>query len=347
MSDDRSLRRKNRSALRAKLFDSDQQVSELSEQPSTSAGVENFEVDLGIHFVEESRSCDVTYVDEGGVVKIVQNEVGLDGTIVIESEEEILDGTVYWSDSDSSESDESSSEMAFKFGGFGYFDVSKEDIESYLSRLRSAMIVGKVAEDHKIHALISSLGPEAFCTLRNLCAPTDPATKSYEDCEKLLVEHYIDVSLKSVQHFKLDNRVQQKGESVAKYAEALRYLAHKCKFASAEAINSYLTNVFPRNLRDDRIKMIVIPENLSFSDCVTRAKALESRYAQLSIVQAKPVESTTIATVSNDNRDGNEAAAVHALRFRPSFGDTRRHDNTRRRADSHQYRHHPNRRQQL
>jgi hypothetical protein len=253
MSDDRSLRRKNRSALRAKLFDSVQQVSELSVQPSTSAVVENFEVDLGIHLGEGSGSCDVTYVDEGGVVKIVQNEVGLDG-IVLESEE-ILDGTVYWSDRDSSGSDESSGEMAFKFGGFGYFDESKEDIESYLSRLRSAMIVGKVAEDHKIHALISSLGPEAFCTLRNLCVPTYPATETYEDCEKLLIEHYVDVSLKSVQHFKLDNRVQQEGESVAKYAEALRYLAHKCKFASADAMNSYVTNVLPRNLRDDRNKI--------------------------------------------------------------------------------------------
>jgi hypothetical protein len=79
--------------------------------------------------------------------------------------------------------------------------------------------------------------------------------------------------------------------------------------------------------------MIVIPENLSFSDCVTRAKALESTYAQLSTVQAKPVESTTIETVSNDNRDGDEAAAVHAFRFRPSFGGTRRW------GDSHQYRH--------
>jgi hypothetical protein len=192
-------------------------------------------------------------VAEGGVVKIVQNEVGLDGTIVIESEEEILNGTVYWSDSDSSESDESSGEMAFKFGGFGYFDDSKEDIESYLSRLRSAMIVGKVVEDHKIHALISSLGPEAFCTLRNLCAPTDRATETYEYCEKLIIEHYVDVTLKSVQHFKLDNRVHQEGKSVAKYAEALRYLAHKGNFASADAMNSYLTNVFPRNLRDDRI----------------------------------------------------------------------------------------------
>jgi hypothetical protein len=42
MSDDRSLRRKNRSALIAKLFDSVQQVSELSVQPSTSCGSRKF-----------------------------------------------------------------------------------------------------------------------------------------------------------------------------------------------------------------------------------------------------------------------------------------------------------------
>jgi hypothetical protein len=56
-------------------------------------------------------------------------------------------------------------------------------------------------------------------------------------------------------------------------------------------------------------------------------------------VQAKPVESTTTATVSNDNKNGDEAAALHALRFRPSFWGTRRYDNTCRRGDSHHYRH--------
>jgi uncharacterized protein involved in exopolysaccharide biosynthesis len=73
--------------------------------------------------------------------------------------------TVFWSNgelSDSSVSDESISELPFKFGVFGYFDESKEDIESNLSRLGSAMIVGKVSDELKIHALISSLGLEAF-----------------------------------------------------------------------------------------------------------------------------------------------------------------------------------------
>jgi hypothetical protein len=83
------------------------------------------------------------------------------------------------------------------------------------------------------------------------------------------------VNITSVEYFILDHRMQQQGESVAKYAEALHHLARSCKFASAEQMLSYLTIVFPRNLRDVKIKEILIPEGLSFEDAVKKAKALE------------------------------------------------------------------------
>jgi hypothetical protein len=78
-----------------------------------------------------------------------------------------------------------------------------------------------VSDDLKVHALISSLGPQAFCTLRNLCSPCDPSTLTYAECEKKLIDHYESVHISSVQHLKLDARVQEEGESVTKYAEAL------------------------------------------------------------------------------------------------------------------------------
>jgi hypothetical protein len=59
--------------------------------------------------------------------------------------------------------------------------------------------------------------------------------------------------------FKLDNRVQQVDECVANIAENMRFLAYSCKFDDATAMHNYLGNVFPRNLRDESIKIIVIP----------------------------------------------------------------------------------------
>jgi hypothetical protein len=253
-----------------------------------------------------------------------------DETIVIEDENEgenENEGSVYEDSEQNAHSDESDYEMAFKFGSsFGYFDESREDIESYISRLKSVMVVGKVPDDHKIHALISSLGPEAYSTLRNLCVPVDPTTKSFNDCVKLSVDHYTDVNLLSVQHFKLDNRVQQVVESVAKYAEALSFLTRSCKFADATAVNSYLSNVFPRNLLDERIKMIVIPENLGFEDCVKRAKALESTYSQLSIVNTKPPEATATSSTSQAFGSEEGASTVHALKYKSSYINETRQD---------------------
>jgi hypothetical protein len=176
MSSDRSLRREKSSLLRNKV-EVDNQSSygerELEDSKAQNSEVNGKGIGESSHFVENSE---VLSGDE---------------TIVIEHENESEnenEGSVY-EDSEQNEqnahSDESDYEMAFKFGSsFGHFDEGREDIESYISRLKSAMVVCKVPDDHKI-ALISSLGPEAYCTLRNLCVPVDPTTKSFIDCAKL------------------------------------------------------------------------------------------------------------------------------------------------------------------
>jgi hypothetical protein len=258
----------------------------------------------------------------------------------------ITEESVIWitdeSDLEYSDCNSSSSEsdivMSFKVGGtFGPFDEAKEDIESYISRLKSTLIVSKVQEDHKVHALISVIGPQAYCTLRNLCSPVDPSTKTFDECTQLLIDHYANVNIMSVQHLKLDTRIQQPGESVAKYAEALRFLAHTCKFTSVDVMNSYLTNVFPRNLRDDRIKMILIPENLKFEDAVKRAKALECTFEQISVINATQTKSTEVAGASAASISNNDDSVVHAVHSRLGRGSDQRRDTTRQ--DDRGFRH--------
>jgi hypothetical protein len=82
---------------------------------------------------------------------------------IITEETEIL--ITHESDLNCSDCNSSSSEsdkvMLFKVGGtFGTFDELKVDIESYISKLKSTLIVSKVQEDHKVHALISVIGPQ-------------------------------------------------------------------------------------------------------------------------------------------------------------------------------------------
>lgn len=345
MSSDREIRRLRRLALREQGLESgqDSESEETFHDTVPPLNLEDSgeaeEVLESSHFGEQlETSNDVIIVeyDGNGIPVVIGSipEVQSDGNGEGENSENVNNPEFV----NSISSSDSDLEMAFKFGNFGHFDETKEDIESYLSRLKSAMVVGKVAEDHKVHALISSLGPEAYCTLRNLCAPTDPAEKSFDDCAKLLLEHYVDVSLLSVQHFKLDNRIQQPDESVAKYAEALRFLARSCKFADSNAMNIYLANVFPRNLRDDRIKMIVIPENLGFEDCVKRAKALETTYAQISLVNTKVSDTTSGGTSAQASAMEGNTSAVHALRYKTSGNSDTRRDLGRHRGGSRELR---------
>jgi hypothetical protein len=88
-----------------------------------------------------------------------------------------------------SDTDNSEDEMASKFGSFGAFDETRVDIDTYLSRLKSTIIVSRVSDEHRIHAVISALGPKAFNTLRNLCSPSEPQDVPYDDCIKLFKEH--------------------------------------------------------------------------------------------------------------------------------------------------------------
>ena len=73
---------------------------------------------------------------------------------------------------------------------------------------------------------------EGYDLLRNLCAPTKPSGKGYDELCKLISQHCNPKPSVIMQRFEFHNRTQTDAESAADYLAALRRLAAECKFGT-------------------------------------------------------------------------------------------------------------------
>ncbi|KAL1468096.1 hypothetical protein MTO96_041703 [Rhipicephalus appendiculatus] len=67
--------------------------------------------------------------------------------------------------------------------GSGSFDILVERFELYSS-------VNEIADAKKLHLFLSTIGEEAYVTLRSLLLPKTPSTSSYQEVVSALKKHY-------------------------------------------------------------------------------------------------------------------------------------------------------------
>ena len=100
--------------------------------------------------------------------------------------------------------------------------------------------------------LLSVIGPTTYSLLRNLVSPVKPAEKSYTDLIKALKNHYTPTPSTTVQRFKFQARVRNKGESVAPYVSELRKLAEHCAFGAG--LDERLRDQFISGIADETVQ---------------------------------------------------------------------------------------------
>ena len=75
-------------------------------------------------------------------------------------------------------------------GTINVFDESVEHFESYCSRVELFFKVNDLAEDKKVPAFLTLVGPTVYALARSLLSPKDPSTCTYKDIVKTLKSHY-------------------------------------------------------------------------------------------------------------------------------------------------------------
>ncbi|KAJ8379205.1 hypothetical protein AAFF_G00223170 [Aldrovandia affinis] len=74
-------------------------------------------------------------------------------------------------------------------GKMDVFDDRQESWASYTERLEQYFIVNDVADDKKVPALLSLIGPKTYGLLRDLTAPAKPASRTFADLVAILQAH--------------------------------------------------------------------------------------------------------------------------------------------------------------
>ena len=117
------------------------------------------------------------------------------------------------------------------YGQIKEFNQAEENIKDYLDRVEFYLEANAVTDVPKKRAiLLTVIGPQQFRLLKDLCAPDNPGTKTYEELCKMLKNHHAPPPPKFLCRAKFDSRTKQPGETIAEYVAALCRLSEFCEF---------------------------------------------------------------------------------------------------------------------
>ncbi|XP_062544253.1 uncharacterized protein LOC134211427 [Armigeres subalbatus] len=132
---------------------------------------------------------------------------------------------------------------ASMFSRLDPFDCQEGDFDYYLEQFQNFLELNSVEdESKKVPLFISSIGQDAYKILKEICAPSDPKEKSFDQITALLVEYF------ARQEFYLRN--QRPGEKKGVYVNEMKRLSLKCNFGP-----------FAHHALRDRIACGKLPEN--------------------------------------------------------------------------------------
>lgn len=103
------------------------------------------------------------------------------------------------------------------------FDCQKGDFDYYLEQFDNFLELNSVEDDSKkVPLFISSIGQDAYKILKEICAPSDPKEKSFDQMKTLLLEYFA--------RREFYRRNQRPGEFTGAYVNELKRLSIKCNF---------------------------------------------------------------------------------------------------------------------
>ena len=168
-------------------------------------------------------------------------------------------------------------------GTINAFDESVEDFESYCSRVELFFKANDLAEDKRVPAFLTLVGPKVYALARSLLSPKDPSTCTYKDIVKALKSHYKPKVVLIYERFKFYSRAQRSGESIADFVASLKALAHTCDFGVQ--LTDMLRDRFVMGLSNETTQHTLLAEaDLTFEKAVDVASAREAALRDVQVM---------------------------------------------------------------
>lgn len=185
-----------------------------------------------------------------------------------------------------------------QMGHISEFNMKTDNLQTWLERYEAYVTLNNISENKRLLLFITLLGNEAYTLLRNLCTPTEPKTKGYEELKKILHNYMNLTPNKRTERFKFKDRKQASTESISQYVAELRRLSQYCQFTDLEdaLCDQLLWGIKDRKIRE----RLLTKEDLTYKTCVEIALSMEM--AANEVTQLEKTEAAINYTASNHNR---------------------------------------------
>lgn len=186
-------------------------------------------------------------------------------------------------------------------GTMGEFNSENETWTCYSERLEQYFIANGVeSEDKKRAILLTMSGPATYQLIRNLCAPTKPTQKSFDQLVKVVRDHYEPPPPVMQQRFSFHSRSRQPGESIMEFVTDLKKLSEHCEFG--DSLNDMLRDRLMCGVNNDRVQRSLLNESsmLTFEKAFNIAQALEASDHDVKELQTSSTASQNIHKGNTD-----------------------------------------------
>jgi transposase InsO family protein len=173
------------------------------------------------------------------------------------------------------------------------------DWTEYEERLKAFFVANNVHNDKKVAVTISLIGKHAYSTLKDLCLPEAPSTKTFEAICTLLKDHYQPKVTVVAESFKFYQTVQTSAETVTEFASKLKRASAKCNFGTH--LPRALRDQFVIGVRSQTTKKKLLADDKSFEDCQKIAIADEMAEREAKCFE-REASSTSVNAVRDDHK---------------------------------------------
>ena len=153
-------------------------------------------------------------------------------------------------------------------------DLDQESWVTFVERFKIFVTVNSVDEKKHAGLLLTTIGPQAFALLRDLCAPKEPHTLDFESIVTILSDHWQPKPSEISERYRFHQAVQTATESVSEFLAKLRKLATHCNFGNA--LETTLRDRFVVGLRSEQVRKLLLAETeLTLDKAVKKARSNE------------------------------------------------------------------------
>ena len=167
------------------------------------------------------------------------------------------------------------------------FDISSKQWPAYIRRVKQYILLNAITKELCVPLLITVVGEATYALMCDLCSPSHPESKTFEELNKLVSEHLEPQRSEIAERHVFRLRRQNGGEPLTEYLQSLKHLAATCNFGVN--LEENLRDQFVSGLANEAMRSRIFAErNIKYKEAVELALALEAaeRHAEVSAATA-------------------------------------------------------------